>query len=500
MEKNSLYQLFKKKFKNPSQNEMHWVQPDDMIFEHVLKNLDNENDKTPFAIFRYVSIILLLISIPVLYHVLGDNGESIVEEPTQAVLSMDLQSPYNSQSDHLVSEQASSIEDSNKLLAQSQEDGNVTTNPVRLNNLNNDSYNLEERNNKKNIASINKSNQTRGIVLPIRNSKEEGSNEVACLTPTGLYNSIVDKDDKIETYKLELPLTPIVISTLSNPLSLFDNDINMPVLPLLSELETVEEDKIRSNTIFISGGYSLSTIDHPLGLLSNDMVMSGHDKNRHSWNLSLGYQKRLNDKWSIQAFASYNHINMESLTTSSFNYDDNNEFLIDDVNMYQTELDLITPTTGYAESVEFDVSGLNMDNQDILDNRLNINQGISIVSTNLGINYHLFEANKFDLSIGLSSGLDVIVRNQETMNIALMTEGQMLFNKNKAWVNHEGLNRLGINIGMNVRANWNLSDKYALFINPSFRRSLTSIRSVDLLEERSYLNILQISTGVSYKF
>ena len=76
MEKDNLYRLFRRKFKNPSQEEMDWVQPDDMIFENVLNELSKEDDKKKplFWMFGYGVLILLFISIPFLYSSLNGSG------------------------------------------------------------------------------------------------------------------------------------------------------------------------------------------------------------------------------------------------------------------------------------------------------------------------------------------------------------------------------------------------------------------------------------------
>ena len=493
MEKDNLYRLFRRKFKNPSQEEMDWVQPDDMIFENVLNELSEEDDnkKPLFWMFGYGVLILLFISIPFLYSSLNGSGtNNLYADNEVAPTSISSEQENIQVLSNVVTEDIQ-----NQLINNSVEP--VVSKEQKIQESNPESAKLSTK-----LSSTSRADSKSSALFndQLERSKtnlntESGISKVSEVRNTEIVDNLIELP-RIDVNKIN---QIIDLSFVPNDISLFSVNLTLPDAPQLSVIKEEPNNK-KSRSIFLAAGYSSSVINHPTGRLSNDMLMTGHDEWRSGWNISFGYQKDLSDKWSLQTFASFNHITLESLTTCSVNYDSNNEYMHDGVTMYQTDLNLITPTTGFVDNVEFVIEDVAMNDNDMLTNNLNIKQDISLISTNVGISYQLLGSDRFTLDIGFAGGLDLIIRNQELMNVELMVDDHMLFEKDKEWVNHKGINRIGANIGFNLRANWKLSDQYSIFFSPTYRQSITSIRSEDLLEERSYFNIYQISTGVSYRF
>ncbi len=506
MEGNDLNKLFRKKFRDPAESEMNWVQPDDAIFEQVLQDVLEEEDTKPlYWRWRYGFFLLLLLPFAIGYTMYSGSGQgqSAASLPLVDVAGSDELTPSQPESDIYDAQYQSAVQ---KLKKQK----TTTTN-----------YYVASSDD----AFTSKVDFERSFAMQKDDSSEELSKDFVAHTASigGLYRAT----------HTEMPHTPISgammpivkphdeygfkeesiaaryteqISDLSKISLIYDIEAFEVVLSVIAEhpeyaiIDPIEETFSPSEFLTFGAGPTLSYVSHPDGLLSNEMIMNGHRELQTGWHVGASYARDLSRDWQLRASLAYQRIEMQSHIEMSLFYEIQNEYLDQGELMYTTPMSLITPTTGFEDNVEFVIADAMMADKDLMTNYLDITQNISILSTDFGLSRRLLQKGTFNLSVGAMVGLDYIAQVQEDMSITLMAHDNMLFEKDKTWVNHKGINRWGAHVGLDLMAQWSMASGTSLFVSPAYRRSITRVRASSILEERSYFNIFNVSTGVIHRF
>ena len=275
-------------------------------------------------------------------------------------------------------------------------------------------------------------------------------------------------------------------------------------LPVLQQELIVNNDKeenfAKTKSISLSGGRNYSSINHNTDEISHLLELGGNQELQGGWSVGLDFRSDLNSRWILIGGVSLNRINMQAWTRSNSAFDSRQASFNAGQRVFNTDVGFVTPTTSFIDNAEFIIENVAIEDGDIFDHNMQVNQDISIVSANIGIGRRLIQSNKFSLSSELSVGLDYISRIQENLNLEVKFEDNLVYQKQSDWVNHNGINRVGANVGLNIRAEWALSDRIGLFVSPSYKRSLTSIKNNEIIQTRSFYNLYNLSTGVSFRF
>ena len=305
--------------------------------------------------------------------------------------------------------------------------------------------------------------------------------------------------------------------TSENPIAIEQDQSVISILPLLAigtldradnELPVLEQNVIasgevkftRSNSISLSGGRNYSFISHNADEFRHLMELGGNRELQGGWSVGADFRTDINSKWVLIGGVSFNRINMQAWTRSNSTFHSDFASIVNGRSVYNTDVGFVSPTTGFIDNAEFVIEDIAIESGDIFDHNMQVDQDISIVSANVGIGRRLIQSNKFALTSELSVGFDYIAHLQESLNLEVTYDDEIVYQKQSDWINLNGINRTGANVGISFRAEWLLSDRFSLFLSPSYRRSLTSLKDNEIIQTSSFYNLFNVSTGVAIRF
>jgi hypothetical protein len=530
MKNDNIERLFRNKFKEPSLDDADWLNPSDAIFEQALASYkEDEDNKKPF-IWRLVAsgVFLALIAAGAMFWWSDSENFSDIQPIVSKVIDIDKKAPTadvvssdvsDTQDDRVttlpeeafIKAKATTTEVSKSQVEQIQQkeivdasqpaivstglntQQNSTTPTTTFDAFNNSSLqgtlnsDKTSPNGSKDIVSnsignnIGKGNITSDYVGPLKSSNAGGLAVSNANTTESVYDDIS-----------VLPILSIA--------ALQRVDIQAPVLEQAVIVVDNGEKFIRSKSISIYGGRNYSSISHNADDFRHLMELGGNQELQGGWSFGAGFRTDLNSKWTLVGGLSFNRINMQSWTKSSSTFNSSFASVNAGRRVFNTDVGFVSPTTGFIDNAEFVIEDVAIENGDLFDHSMEVNQDISIITANVGIGRSLVRSNKFALSTELSIGFDYISRIQENLNLEVKFEDALVYQKQADWVNHNGINRIGANIGLNIRAEWSLSDRFSLFVSPSYRRSLTSIKDNEIIQTRSFYNLYNLNTGFAVRF
>ena len=526
MKFDNIERLFRGKFKEPSSDDLDWIDPSDAIFEKALASYkeDDNNRKPLFWRLGVSGLFLALVTVGAFFFWNGQNGSSDVQ-PIVAI------------PDEVV------IESSNLSIASSQSlsgDTNIGINQTIENN---------NENNNSELGVISQSDQqlqkneslvagqspapraginTKRNIVPQQSEIDAYHNDISGLVnsgsdgPTNSANSHVvngltnDVIYDLANVTLEQPSEQTTLSS-ESPMGVKLDQSDISILPLLaigtlaradSKLPVLEQNIIpsdevkftRSNSISLAGGRNYSSISHNADEFRHLMELGGNRALQGGWSIGADFRTDINSKWILIGGVSFNRINMQAWTRSNSTFNSNFASVIDGRSVFNTDVGFVSPTTGFIDNAEFVIEDIEIETGDIFDHNMQVDQDISIITASVGIGRRLIQSNKFALTSELSVGFDYITHIQESLNLEVSYGDEIVYQKQSDWVNLNGINRTGANVGINLRAELLLSDRFSLFLSPSYRRSLTSIKNSEIIQTRSYYNLFNLSTGVAIRF
>jgi len=528
MKSDNLENLFRSKFKEPSSDEMDWLDPSDALFDKAFASFKEEDsDNKPF-LWRLATsgVFLILITAGAFFFwnstegntdinqivsestVIEDNSvASVVSTATQSVgtatkLGLDDVTPQASNEKSSVnnrsvaisshesfsaSTESVSFNNKNISTAQANSTQNVVSGQSQINGANNSISNRSFDSEFAGPASVNSISDNNNI-----NGQNIGTSQAQRPSTLSTMNPI----DIAETAQSNISILPVLTIE-----ALTGMDIQLPVLQQALIVDNDIEDKFRrSKSISLSGGRNYSSISHNTTEISHLLELGGNQELQGGWSVGLDFRTDLDSKWTLIGGVSLNRINMQAWTNSISVFYSRLASVNAGQRVFNTDVGFVSPTTSFRDNAEFIIENVAIEDGDLFDHNMRVNQDISIVSANVGIGRRLIQSNRFSVSSELSVGLDYISRIQENLNLEVKFEDNLVYQKQSDWVNHNGINRVGANVGLNIRAEWELSDRFDLFVSPSYKRSLTSIKNSEIIQTRSFYNLYNLSTGISLRF
>lgn len=532
MKFDNIERLFRSKFNEPSTDDLDWMDPSDAIFEKAFATYkeDDNNRKPLFWRLGASGVFLALITAGALFWWSGSEDIQDVNPIVSDTIGLDAKtSNYEQASSNVLDTQQDQYTSNSSKVAN--ESGviasrviNNRTRKIQKNEsidadrvitvgsginvqqkdvaeqANLDSYgdsSLEERSLNSDISS----GRTNTYDVSSNNLSNESGNSISIGSSNdeaplpNLRGVAVSDAHSIESVKNEILILPILGIT-----ALQGADLQTPVLESAPIIVKNGEEFVRSKSISVFGGRNYSSISHNADEFRHLMQLGGNQELQSGWSVGADFRTDINSKWTLIGGVSFNKINLQAWTRSSSTFNSSFASVNAGRRVFNTDVGFVSPTTGFIDNAEFVIDDVGIENGDIFNHNMEIDQDISIITTNVGISRSLIRSNRFALSAELSVGLDYISRIQENLNLEVTFEDKLVYQKRADWVNHNGINRVGANVGLSIRAELSLSDRFGLFVSPSYKRSVTSIKDNEIIQTRSFYNLYNLNTGISFRF
>jgi len=528
MKNNNLENLFRSKFKDSSLDDMDWLDPSDAIFDKAFASFEEEDgNKKPF-IWRFAAsgVFLALIAAGALFFWNSSKQKLDVNQIASESISIENGSQIASVESVRSDAQTNVNNDATQTQTVDAESVNTIPRGIRENSSSNTGYlqsantvvadpllsfgrnssigqNIDSRQSRLDANSSIVSNKvissgSNGVASAnnIGNSDFVNSGDNADLESKGL-STLASRDlDVDESFESGISVLPQL-----NIDQLVGSNGQLPILTQNVILDVDNKKNFaKSRSISLSGGRNYSSISHNAEAISHLLELGGNQELQGGWSVGIDFRTDLNPKWTLIGGVSLNRINMQSWTRSNSIFDSSLASINAGQRVFNTDVGFVSPTTGFRDNAEFVIENVAIEDGDLFDHNMEVNQDISIVSANVGIGRRLIQSNKFTLTADFSVGLDYISRIQENLNLEVKFEENIVYQKQSDWVNHNGINRIGVNAGLNIRAEWSLTNRFGLFFSPSYRRSLTSIKNNEIIQTRSFYNLYNLSAGISFRF
>jgi len=259
-------------------------------------------------------------------------------------------------------------------------------------------------------------------------------NDVINITSNTNYSRgpIIDKSTQINPRSL-LPVVSKKITALDDlpflNIILNNDRLNLALTLNDPKVEKSSTPETKSLATFLTIGHLYSSLQMT-NLPQVDYQLTDYDKFYGGWEIGAGLSYDINTKNSIGSKLTYSAIKNESHFSQNINYLKGQEYTNTNGNiLYDTGLEIASPTGNHSESITLDVTNENMQVGESLKNETNLYQNFNILSLSGYGNHKLFKLSDISFSVQAGIGLNLITSTSQEMHISIMHEDHQLMSK-----------------------------------------------------------------------
>lgn len=482
---NNEFDDFKTQFEEQSHLDQGWNSPPDFVFEDAIATVNKKNKKKKNRTIFFLSFFVLITALSINQYY-SYNKVTILEEKVNS-LSNNISS---SKSETKVVDELTLTEfkESSGIASElsSSEDNNIQ-NEIRPN-LRKSGLNT--------FVSAAAPSKPAITLVPAQNTKEAIS--------VSLKNEAASQEKTISANE----------STATKSIHSYVAQASDLTLLLATPLE------IKERTIKQANSFSNKLINHnkrnfALGLMmtrnTSTLQMKGGQTSSQSltkyddyyggYGLQATLSKPLSKRISWNSTIAYDKIHNNSLVSTEASYFKSNEKeMSSGMTMYEVSMDLESPVGALQHSMTFEVDPLMTREGDIINERIALDQCLSIISLSSGFDYTLIDRSQFKFSTGLNIG-GAYISNLESTLESEVSMHNMTMNKSQSRMEDaKMLNKYFSFAQLNSALDIKLKNNFSLTARFGYYRSLNSLRSAENGGPSTYLVNWSSSIGLTKTF
>lgn len=279
-------------------------------------------------------------------------------------------------------------------------------------------------------------------------------------------------------------------------------DIKRRSLAVEDKLSEVAEKKVGFNTgFYIEGGLVFTSLNmhSPTGLSD---ALTRYDNWYPGYQISLGAQLDLSDRWQLDKSIQFQSIRNESLYQDEFMYDSENEHVnINGDDIYRSNLVMASPMGAFNRSVDIPLKDMEMEDGDMIQNITEIDQSFNILSAKIGLSYKLFSEEKWQISAQANAALNYIVGFQQNSITRLYAKTDMLVEDNFSTSESEMIKPWFSTGGLALQARYYPASNWFIGLRGGFEHSFQSIKkTMTASPESTHINGIRAGLQLGYRF
>ena len=467
-----------------------WNVPPDSVFEDAMNAIDadKKDRKKPFFIILLAAVILTVIGL-------------LTYRMNQRIthLNSEFNELKNQSFDNNVKSEDKLIINSSKVIPLDKKQD--SSEQVKTSSAKSTNYAINSR--KINYSLVNRSNSPllsnsqflSSNILPANQSEKIIPNSIASSNfrneknSASLINNPVNGQSKQLTINL---LATKQLSLISNsPLIILQEELKSLLHPIKKH---EKENELSPFSLFSFAGANISSI-HMKNMSESSFSLSGYEKYRIGYQLGIGLEYLLNDKWALNSSLSYTAAKNRSEYKADYKYDQSNEFTnsLGEI-IYLDKMVIESPMHHMTETVTFKTSNSGPVHDDMMETKVAFEETLHFASLDIGLDYTFYETDRIKLNTGLGIRGQYLLKMNEDMDMQLYHDNHMMMEKSTSHNSMDQMNRALIAPFGRIGIDYNINDRNTIRMTGNYYHPLRSIRHADIeLDPTTYLKSIEFS-------